>query len=132
MNDTFLETLGVSKLQLIELIKKQDWDFDPEGDEVYYVYSMSKQGGVISIQNHNLDDELMRDIKFDITVEIQYNIQSQNKDVVGFCVTHVEVTDAYSSDVIIIDDFAEIINFLQTTLFDGIMSIIRESIEFLN
>ena len=57
MNDIFLETLGVSKSQLVELFKKQVWDFDPEGDEVYYVYDMSKQGGVISIQNHNMDDE---------------------------------------------------------------------------
>lgn len=131
MNDIFLETLGVSKSQLVELFKKQVWDFDPEGDEVYYVYDMSKQGGVISIQNHNLDDELMRDIKFDITVEIHYDIPSQNGHTIGFCVTHVAVTDAYSSEVII-EDFAEITYFLQNKLFDGIMSIIRESIEYLN
>ena len=124
-NDCIIEGLGITKSKLVKLFKKQNWDFDEDSDEVYWDYNgITKTRAILYIQNHDLDDEILDcpDLKFEIEFEFKFD---NNQQFVGFDILNINVTDAYSPEIVFIKNFSEIEDFIYSHWFNSIEEILH-------
>lgn len=120
-----IEGLGITKSKLVKLFKKQNWDFDEDCDEVYWDYNgITKTRAILCIQNHDLDDEILEcpDLKFEIEFEFKFD---NNQQFVGFDILNINVTDAYSPEIVFIKNFSEVEDFIYSHWFNSIKEILH-------
>lgn len=123
-NDEIIEGLGITKSKLVKLFEKQNWDFDENGDEVYWDYNgITKTRAILYIQNHDLDDEILDcpDLKFEIEFEFKFD----NNRFAGFDILNIDVTNAYEPEIVYIKNFSEVEDFIYSHWFDSIEEILH-------
>ena len=123
-SDGIIEGLGITRSKLVKLFEKQNWDFDEDGDEVYWDYNgITKTRAILYIQNHDLDDEILEcpDIRFEVEFEFKFD----NNQFVGFDILNIDVTNAYEHEIVYIKNFSEVEDFIYSHWFDSIEEILH-------